>query len=321
MSPFISSAAFLLAPSIGFGETTASQNKTEVPLTEVAHLYPSNLIALSNDPNFSQIAFVVDKSERTLRVYKSEGELPQLVEEHPTDIGKQNGDKEKANDGKTPVGIYFLMAKKTQPEIPFELYGSLAFTSDYPNIFDKRIAKGGNGIWLHSVPDTVPLTRGSHGCVVVRNNVIKDLEKYVRLGQTPLLIAEKVEYLNKKDYLDQRKKYLDNFESWRHAWQYSDIDTYIQFYDPTFHNGKMNHDQWYRHKKKLKGLYQFIKVELLPPMILRNKDQVVIRTIQDYQSDLHQDYGEKTLHAHFSDSVGFKIIREDWRPLKKETSN
>ncbi len=279
--------------------------------------YPSNLIALSNDSHFSQIAFVVDKSARALRVYQSEGELPKLLEEHPADIGRTDGDKEKANDGKTPVGIYFLLQQKTQPEIPFERYGSLAFTTDYPNIFDKRVAKGGSGIWLHSVPDSVPLTRGSHGCVVVRNDVIKALQKYVHLGQTPILIAEKVEYLNKDEYLAQRKKYLDNFEQWRKTWQESDADEYIKFYDPTFRSGKMNHDQWYRHKKKLKGMYKFIKVDLLPPMILRNRDQVVIRTIQNYESDLHTDYGEKTLHAHFSEEQGFRIIREDWTAIEK----
>jgi murein L,D-transpeptidase YafK len=302
-----------------FGARALFQGET-LPSTDSKtpeKIYPSNLIALSNNTHFSQIAFVVDKTARTLRVYQADGDLPKLLEEYPTDIGKNNGDKERANDGKTPVGIYFLQAKKTPPEIPFGLYGSCAFTTDYPNIFDKRIEKGGSGIWLHAVPDTVPLNRGSRGCVVVRNEVIQLLDKYVKLGQTPLLITEKVEYLDQQSYLEQRQKYLSYFEKWRLSWQDSDVETYIQFYDETFRNTNMNFKQWYNHKKKLKGLYKFIKVDLLPPTILRNKDQVVVRTIQDYESDLHKDYGEKTLHAHFSDSVGFKIIREDWRPLTK----
>ena len=281
-------------------------------------IYPANLIALSSDSHFSSTVFIVDKTVRTLRVYQLKDDLPILLEEHPTDIGKNNGDKEKENDHKTPVGIYYLMSKKTQPEIPFEKYGNLAFTTDYPNIFDKRISKRGSGIWLHAVPDSVPLTRGSRGCVVVRNNVIQDLQKYVTLGQTPLVITEQIEYLNKNDYLMQRKTYLENFEKWRASWQDSDVDSYIQFYDPTFHNGQMNFKQWYEHKKKIKNTYKFIHVQLIPPTIIRNKDQVVVRTIQNYESDLHTDFGEKTLHAHFSDTVGFKIIREDWRPLENK---
>lgn len=286
---------------------------------ETDRLYPDGLIALSNDPHFSKYAFVVDKTERKLQVYKNDGELLSLVEEFPTDIGKNTGDKQKANDHRTPVGIYFLNGKKTQPEIPFSMYGSVAFTTDYPNIFDKRYAKTGSGIWLHAVPDTVPLTRGSRGCVVVRNDVIKHLADYIQLGQTPMIIAEKVTLLSKQEYLRQKMDYLAQFEKWRFAWEQSDVETYIKYYDETFRNNEMNYKQWYKHKSKLKKIYKYIKVSLLPPTILRNKDQVVIRTAQKYESDLHQDFGEKTIHANYSETTGFKIIREDWKPL--ETSN
>lgn len=296
------SLGFLLLPISGFATSDEA-------------LYPAPIVSLPTDASFSQYAFVVDKTARTLRVYKVDGDLLQLIEEHPADIGKNSGDKEKANDHKTPVGIYFLMAEKTQPEIPFDVYGSLAFTTDYPNIFDKRVAKGGSGIWLHAVPDKVALTRGSRGCVVVRNEVIQKLKAFVKLGQTPMIIAEKVDYLKKDEYLSQKKKFMDNFEKWRAAWEQSDVDTYMGFYDPTFMNSKMNYKKWYAHKKRLKGLYKFIKVQLSPPIVLRNRDQVVVRTLQDYESDLHKDHGEKTMHAHFSEDVGFKIIREDWNPL------
>lgn len=301
---------------ISWGQVSLSQTETKPEST----LYPDGLISLSNDPHYSQYAFVVDKSARTLRVYESQGDLPKLIVEHPTDIGKSNGDKERANDFKTPVGMYFLLSKKTQPEIPFDLYGNLAFTTDYPNIFDQRVAKSGSGIWLHAIPDTVPLTRGSRGCVVVRNDVIKSLEKFVKLEQTPIIISDKVNYITAAEYKTQKEKYLQHFEAWRKSWENQDVDSYIQFYDPTFKNNEMNFKQWYRHKKKLKALYKYIKVQLLAPVIIRNKEQVVIRTAQRYESDLHQDYGEKTIHAHYSDATGFKIIREDWKPLA-ETAN
>ena len=292
----------------------SSQNETKESV-----LYPQGLVTLSGQNPLSPYAFVVDKAKRTLRVYKFDNELPLLLEEHPTDIGKNSGDKTKANDFKTPVGIYFLTTRKTQPEIPFDLYGNLAFTTDYPNIFDKRFAKSGHGIWLHAVPDSVPLTRGSRGCVVVRNNIIKHLEKYVNLGQTPMVIAEQVTYLSKSDYLNQKNKYLAHFEKWRKTWETEDVDSYIQFYDPTFKNAEMNFKQWYRHKKKMKGLYSYIKVQLGQPLILINKDQVVIRTTQRYESDKHRDFGLKTIHANFSDETGFKIVREDWTPLFEST--
>ena len=284
-----------------------SQNETKA--------YPAGLIALSNEPQFASYSFVVDKTKRTLFVYEWKDNDLNVVAQYPADIGKKMGAKTKANDSRTPVGIYFLERTKTQPEIPFALYGNMAFTTDYPNIFDQREAKTGSGIWLHAVPDSVPLTRGSRGCVVVRNDVIKSLKKYVKLEQTPILIFDEVTYLNPESYQTQRQKFLQDFENWRSAWEKQDVDTYIKYYDPTFKNSEMNYKQWYRHKKKLKSLYSYIKVVLSPPLILQNKDQVVIRTIQKYDSNLHHDYGEKTVHARLSPSNGFQIIREDWRPL------
>jgi murein L,D-transpeptidase YafK len=304
---------FLLIAVLYFQLLCSAQ---DAPDTE--KLYPANVISLANSPEFSQVVFLVDKSKRTLRVYQNDGDLLKLMDEYPSDIGKKNGDKEKANDYRTPVGIYFLQQEKTQPEVPFEKYGKLAFTTDYPNIFDLRVSKSGSGIWLHAVPDTTPLTRGSKGCVVVRNSVIQDLAKYIKLGQTPLLISESIDYLNKEAYLNLRQKYLDNFEMWRKSWQESDVDTYIKYYDSSFYGENMNYRKWYKHKKRLRGLYKYIKVALSTPLILRNKDQVVMRTLQDYESDLHADYGEKTIHAYFSDNVSFKIIREDWNPLNKD---
>ncbi len=286
-----------------------------VAVTESA-LFPEGLIAISPRTEFSKNIFLVDQARRILRVYQYENGLPRLVQEYPSDLGKRAGEKRRENDHRTPVGIYFLEQKKAQPEIPFSLYGSLAFTTDYPNIFDKREAKTGSGIWLHAVPDDVPLTRGSRGCVVVRNNVIKQLAPFVHLKQTPLVIYDSMKEVSLADYQKQRTKYLEFVETWRHSWENEDIETYIKFYDPTFFNADMNYAQWYAHKKRLKGFYKSIEVQFSEPLILRNRDMVVIRMLQHYKSDRHEDFGEKTIHAHYSEQTGFRIVREDWKRMK-----
>ncbi|MEZ0391840.1 MAG: murein L,D-transpeptidase family protein [Pseudobdellovibrionaceae bacterium] len=307
---------FIFAPVAALSVVgLAFSSQAETPVSVPEKHYPAGLIALSDQPEFASYSFVVDKSKRTLSVYEWKNSDLNVIAEYPADIGKKNGDKTKENDHKTPVGIYFLQREMTQPDIPFSLYGNLAFTTDYPNIFDKRDFKTGSGIWLHAVPDTVPLTRGSRGCVVVRNDIIKLLKQFVRLEQTPILIFDEVKYLKPDEYLTQKQKYLQDFENWRTAWEQQDVDTYIKYYDATFRNDEMNYRQWYRHKKRLKSLYSYIKVQLSPPLILQNKDQVVIRTVQRYESNLHKDYGIKTIHARLSPEVGFQIIREDWKAL------
>lgn len=307
--------SFLLG-SLLISLSHAQTSQVEAP----AHLYPAGLISLSDDSHFSSVSFVVDKSKRTLSVFEWKNGKLEKRAEYPTDIGKNSGDKTKTNDHRTPVGIYFLQKQMTQPEIPFDLYGNLAFSTDYPNIFDQRDAKTGSGIWLHAVPDTVPLTRGSRGCVVVRNEVIKNLKASVKLEQTPILIFNEVNYVSEDEHQLQKNRFLTEFEKWRNAWEKQDVDTYIKYYDSTFKNSEMNYKQWYRHKKKLKALYSYIKVHLSSPLILQNKDQIVIRTIQKYESNLHQDYGEKTIHARLSPLNGFQIIREDWKPLSENSA-
>ncbi|MEI7973759.1 MAG: hypothetical protein WCH11_05265, partial [Bdellovibrio sp.] len=160
-------------------------------------------------------------------------------------------------------------------------------------------------------------TRGSKGCVVVRNDVIQDLASHIETHQTPILIADDLIEVSESEYLGQRKRILGLFEEWRTAWQSHDIEKYIQFYDESFQNAEMDYQHWYRHKKKLKGTYKFIEVQLGSPLILKNKDQVVIRTLQHYRSDMHEDFGEKIIHAYDDEKTGFRIVREDWKPLPK----
>lgn len=305
----------LLFPCLIF--TTAKFGSSAVAAENLTAEIPSGLISVSEEMYSNSPLFVVDKTKRTLRVYGWKNGVPQLEAEHAADIGKRAGDKEKENDHRTPVGIYFLEKKLTPPEIPFDLYGSKAFTTDYPNIFDRRLQKSGSGIWLHAIPDTVPLTRGSRGCVVVRDQVIHSLSERILLGQTPLLIFDEVRYITQSEFEAEKSKFLTQFEQWRKAWETSDVPTYMQYYDPTFKAGKMDYEKWANHKSKLKELYKFIKVELSTPTILRNKNQVVIRTLQRYKSDKHEDFGEKTIHASYSPDVGFRIIREDWKPLPR----
>lgn len=287
-----------------------SQDKTNLTTS----LLPSDLLQISSTDAFSKYVFLVDKSERHLSVYERKGETIEKILDVPSDIGKATGNKSKRDDHRTPEGIYFFEKKLSQPEIPFNLYGNLAFTTDYPNIFDRRESKTGSGIWLHAIPDTVPLTRGSRGCVVVRNEVIEKLKEYIKLKETPILIFDKVNYVSKEEH-DKRRVALNEFiEGWRKSWQAQDLDEYMKYYDEKFKAPGFNFETWMKHKKKLKARYEYIKVQLSQPFLLLHKDQLIVKTFQRYESNNHTDFGVKTLYAIKTDS-GYKIIREEWVPV------
>lgn len=279
-------------------------------------LYPENLLQISATAAFSKYVFLVDKEKRKLFVFERDGETIKKIEEMDTDMGKNNGKKEKENDFKTPEGIYFFQQKKTQPEIPFKLYGKMAFTMDYPNLFDQREGKTGYGIWLHSVPDDVPLTRGSRGCVVVRNVDIERLEKYIVYKQTPILIFDQVKYVPMSEHKVLREKKAQFLQKWIDSWQTKNLDQYMSFYDPTFTAPGFNFKSWKNHKEKLIKKYSTIQVRLDQPFLLVHHDKMIVRTLQKYTSDQHTDYGVKVIHAVLKDGE-YKIIREEWSAARE----
>lgn len=295
-----------------FADVSASvENSKEISLL------PAGLLQISEIDAFSKYAFVVDKSERKLYVYERNGPFIKKIDEQPADIGKSNGNKTARDDKKTPEGIYFLEQKLAPPAIPFDLYGTLAFTTNYPNLFDRRENKTGSGIWLHSIPDTVPLNRGSRGCVVVRNNVIQKLDNYVKLKETPILIFDKIDYVNSSEHNRRRQEVNSFIESWRSAWEKSEISKYMDFYDSSFKSPGFNYTTWKKHKESLVKKYNYIKVKLSQSYILTHNNQIIVKTLQKYESDRHVDYGIKVLYVvKLNDS--YKIIREEWETAPQE---
>lgn len=298
---FICAALASLACSNAF-----SQSDTAVRV-------PSSLVQVSPHPlYYSPYAFVVDKKARTLTVWHQDGDLLTSVASFPADLGKFEGEKKNQGDKKTPNGIYFLQKQLEGPGLNFNMYGKRAFTTDYPNFFDRLDHKTGNGIWLHAVPDTVPLTRGSSGCVVVRNEVILNISQYVKLGKTPIIIQDEVELLDSEKAKNANAQLTGLVEKWRTAWEAKDIESYISFYGANFHSMKMNRDQYKKYKANLNETYKTLQVKFSRPVIYAYKDRAVVRFLQSYTSDQHSDFGEKVLYLS-KEGDDYKIIGEDWQ--------
>jgi murein L,D-transpeptidase YafK len=308
--PVIAGTLFQLNYAYSIENENLSQNNTKID-----SLLPADLLQISETESFSRYVFLVDKSERKLKVFTRAGETIQQVDEFPADIGKKDGNKTKKDDARTPEGIYFLEKKLQQPQIPYNLYGALAFTTNYPNLFDRRENKTGYGIWLHAIPDSVPLNRGSRGCVVVRNDVIKKLSEYIKLKETPILIFDHASYVSKEEHEKRRKEMNNMIEDWRSSWEKQDLEKYMSFYDKEFTAPGFNYESWKAHKAELKSKYEFIKIQLSQPSIILHNNQIIIKTLQKYTSNQYEDYGVKIVYA-IRNNTGFKIIREEWLPIK-----
>ena len=155
------------------------------------------------------------------------------------------------------------------------------------------------------------LTRGSRGCVVVRNNVILDLTQYVTLGRTPILIQNKTERLPPAELGRVTADLSTWLEQWRSAWERKDLNAYIAFYGDDFKSMKMNREKWRKHKENLNAMYKEIQVKLSKPAILADRNRAVVRFLQEYVSDKKSDFGEKVLYLK-RDGSNYRIVGEQW---------
>lgn len=270
-----------------------------------------DILQLSDDSAIKANIFFADKTERQLYIFEPTGKVKESYE---IDIGKNDGNKTKQDDKKTPEGIYLLESKKTQPEIPFDLYGSLAITTSYPNVFDKFEKKTGNGIWLHAVPDKIPLTRGSRGCVVVRNENIKKIADVVELNKSYLMINDKARWVSSEEHDSAKNRITNWLEQWRSQWESQDLESYFKHYSKDFSAPQFNLNSWKTHKQNLKKLYKDIKITFGSPHIFHQKNQYLIKFRQNYKSDQHGDEGIKTLFI-IEENGQLKILREEWAAL------
>ena len=293
--------------------TLQASKAADVSTTGSANLYPAEILQISDDPNIKASVMTADKAKRILKFYTPDKSLLES-EVFEIDIGKNSGNKTKRDDKKTPEGIYVLQKKLLPPEIPFDLYGSMAFTTNYPNVFDKFENKTGSGIWLHSVPDTIPLSRGSKGCVVLRNNVIQKLSSAIELNKSFLIINDKTNQIDENEHQKQKDKVVSWIELWRATWETQELDKYIKLYDDDFSAPGFNKGSWLKHKEKLKGIYQNIKIDLSKASIFHIKNQYLVKVLQKYSSSGHQDIGVKMLYL-IEEKNGFKIIREEWEAV------
>lgn len=275
---------------------------------------PSAFIHPGNGRYFSKNAFIVDKSARKLSVWSLEKDHFSKIAEYPSDLGKKMGDKSTAGDHRTPEGIYFFQKMLEGPSLAFNLYGVRAFPLDYPNVFDQRQGKTGDGIWLHAIPDTESLERGSRGCVVVRNESILALSQFITLKRTPVLIFNHVRTAP-LSALQDRKNQTDRWlAQWKKMWESKDLDSYMSHYSESFESQSKNKAAWREYKAGLAQRAGQIHINIGPLIAFEHDGKSVIKFLQHYKSETLEDYGEKTIYLTRENGVD-RIIAESWEAL------
>ncbi|MEA3362025.1 MAG: L,D-transpeptidase family protein [Thermodesulfobacteriota bacterium] len=252
---------------------------------------PRALLTLSHDTEY---ALVVDKNKNRLYVYRNSGPglPPELVDDFYVVLGKETGDKSREGDLKTPNGVYFVTSYLPDEKLP-PLYGSGAFPVNYPNEYDHRLQKTGNGIWLHGTDKSLysrpPLD--SEGCVVLTNEEFTRISQYVAVGRTPVVISESVDWISSREWLDQNIEIQAVLETWRQNWEEINLTAYLDMYSQDFWSKKYDRESWGIYKKQVFSGKRFQKIDLTDISVLaypdadNNRPMIVANFIQNYRSN------------------------------------
>ena len=249
-----------------------------------AGFVPRNLMRLTP----GQHVIVVDASRSRVYLYNEQGGAPLAVRNYYSAIGKLGTAKEREGDKKTPIGIYFVSSHIPGARLP-DLYGWGAFPISYPNEWDRRLGRTGSGIWLHGVPSDnyarSPLS--TDGCVALANGEIADLAPRVQPGITPVVIAERIEWIAPETLRQESDDFQQTLEQWRRDWESRNTENYLDHYSRNFRSDGMDLATWKARKRRVNADKSWIRVELGSLSILRDSGTeplVVVTFEQGYRS-------------------------------------
>lgn len=263
---------------------------------EEGHL-PKQVLQLAPQHRYALLA---DAGRARLYVFENVGGLPRLVRDYYMTIGRNGINKEVEGDKKTPVGLYTVAEFLPRQRLT-DFYGSGAYPLDYPNEWDRLHGRTGHGIWIHGTPSNTYSRppRASDGCVVLANPDLTDLGQYIQVGNTPIFIADRTEWVDPVTWELHRQEVLALLDIWRSDWEARDAARFLRHYTPEMLRGG-----WGETKRRNIENKDWIRVSLSDVSIFLYPDArlAVTTFVQRYASDSFSNVTTKRLYWRLEDA-------------------
>jgi len=266
--------------------------------------------------NIDNLIYVDTNKSRLYLFEIRDHTLIKIFDEYAS-IGKNGSGKNFEGDKKTPLGVYTLGEKITQPLSDF--YGEGAFPIDYPNVYDKLLNKTGHGIWIHGTPkDTYSRApKSSDGCIVISNENFNTLESILKNKQTKVILSKLSydQYFNAENNIDKHNNFMSYFESWISNWTLKNYSEYIAFYDANAKYNSKAFEIWSSKKKKVFENTNDIQIAIDNLTIIdypeEEENVKYVEFTQTYNSDLLKQTSQKK-------QIWRKFINE-WKIISEST--
>ena len=191
------------------------------------------------------LVLLAETATSTLHLYEIKaGTLSRRGETYMS-IGQKGVGKVRAWDRRTPLGTYFINEKLDTSKL-HDKYGPVAFPLDYPNIWDRKHRRGGDGIWIHGVTpgDGRRPPLDTDGCIALPNDQILALESQLVPHQTPVLVTRSIRWADSEQVASDRQQLRNALDQWAASFEQGDAHRHLSLYADDFTYRGMNTEDW-----------------------------------------------------------------------------
>ncbi len=189
--------------------------------------------------------FVADTEAAKLHRFVRASSDARYLDSRYMSIGQNGVGKKRSWDRRTPLGVFFITEQLDTSRL-HEKYGVTAFALDYPNAWDRRNGRTGDGIWIHGVaPGDGPRPRlDTDGCIALSNDEILALADELKPLITPVIITREMQWLSpgRRDAL--RSEFRAALNAWVMSYESGDLHSYLSQYDDDFTYRGLQRDEW-----------------------------------------------------------------------------
>mgnify|MGYP001815685783 FL=1 len=196
-------------------------------------------------PESTPTVFVAETSESAFHRFDRTADGVTRVRQEYMSIGQAGVGKQRTGDQRTPLGIYFVTEQLDTSRL-HEKYGVTAFPLDYPNAWDRRLGRTGDGIWVHGVDANggVRPPLDTDGCIALPNERLLALEDLFAPNVTPVLIAQELAWSEAGDVAALRVALERAVAGWAASLERGDMATWLDYYDASFEHWGMRKTEW-----------------------------------------------------------------------------
>lgn len=266
-------------------------------------------------PDTVSSVFVADTGAASMYRFDASETGLDIAHQGYLSIGENGAGKSRAWDGKTPLGIYFVVDELDVSRL-HEKYGVAAYPLDYPNTWDRLQDKTGDGIWLHGVVSDIEQRPAwdTDGCLALPNADLRAQAGSIVALVTPVIVTPAMDWQTSENLAALRDELRAVLAQWAGAQTSHDLPAYVSFYARDFSYRGMLYDEWLAYRAQTIGRRENLKVDVSDVMLLMDpvEDELYLSRFRHTVTDGDKaTVTTKRLYWRRQDSGELKIVAED----------